>query len=367
MRKINILFITRNFPPQVGGLENFSFNLFHSLSKMHKLSLIKWSGSRKFLPAVFIYFLIKSYLILLLKKIDLVYLTDGVLSLLIPFLKIFKKPVAITIHGLDITFNNYFYQLLIPRFLNKADKIICVSKATKKECLKRGVFPQKIEVIPNGINDEFFLKEDKKILKERFEKRFNIKIKNKKIILSVGRLIERKGIHWFIKEVLPLILKNYSNFVYLVLGEGKLRRKIEEIIEEKDLKEYVVLLGRIKKEDLKLIYNIADVFVMPNIKVKGDLEGFGIVLLEAASCNLSIVASDIEGIKDALLEGRLGKLVKCYDSKAFSDEVLKILKGESFTGEDLRRLVKENFSWQEISKRYSEVFYYLINESSGSN
>ncbi|RLG12067.1 hypothetical protein DRN69_07080 [Candidatus Pacearchaeota archaeon] len=367
MKELNILFITRNFPPQVGGLENFSFHLFHSLSKMHKLSLIKWSGSKKILPAVFIYFLIKSYLILLLKKIDLVYLTDGVLSLLIPFLKIFKKPVAVTIHGLDITFNNYFYQLLIPYFLNKADKIICVSRATKKECLKRGVFPQKIEVIPNGINNEFFLKEDKKILKERFEKRFNIEIKNKKIILSVGRLVERKGIHWFIKEVLPLILKNYSNFIYLIVGEGKLKKKIEEITEEKDLKEYVILLGKIKKEDLKLVYNIADVFVMPNIKVEGDLEGFGIVLLEAASCNLSIVASDIEGIKDALLEGRLGKLVKFYDSKAFSDEILKILKGNSFTGEDLRRLVKENFSWQEISKRYSEVFYYLINESSCSN
>ena len=106
---------------------------------------------------------------------------------------------------------------------------------------------------------------------------------------------------------------------------------------------------------------------MPNIKVEGDLEGFGIVLLEAASCNLSIVASDIEGIKDALLEGRLGRLVKCYDSKGFSDEVLKILKGESFSREDLRRLVRENFSWQEISKRYSEVFYYLVNESSCSN
>ena len=367
MIKLNILFITRNFPPQVGGLENFSFNLFHSLFKMHKLSLIKWSGSKKILPAVFIYFLIKSYLILLLKKIDLVYLTDGVLSLLIPFLKIFKKPVAVTIHGLDITFNNYFYQLLVPYFLNKADKIICVSRATKKECLKRGVFPQKIEVIPNGIKDEFFLKEDKKNLKERFEERFNVKIKDKKIILSVGRLIERKGIHWFIREVLPLILKKYSNFIYLVVGEGKLKRDVEKIAEEKDLKEYVVLLGRIKKENLKLIYNIADVFVMPNIKVKGDLEGFGIVLLEAASCNLSIVASDIEGIKDVLLEGRLGKPVKCYDSKAFSDEVLKILKGNSFAGEDLRRLVKENFSWQEISRRYSEVFYCLINESSGSN
>ena len=362
MIKLNILFITRNFPPQVGGLENFSFNLFYSLSKIHKLSLIKWSGSKKFLPVVFIYFLIKSYLILLLKKIDLVYLTDGVLSLLIPFLKIFKKPVAVTTHGLDITFNNYFYQLLIPYFLNKADKIICVSRATKKECLERGVFSQKIEVIPNGINDEFFLKEDKKNLKERFEERFNIKIKDKKIILSVGRLIERKGIHWFIREVLPLILKKYSNFIYLVVGEGKLKRDVEKIVEEKGLKEYVVLLGRIKKEDLKLIYNIADVFVMPNIKVEGDLEGFGIVLLEAASCNLSIVASDIEGIKDALLEGRLGKPVECYDSKAFSDEILKILKGNSFAGEDLRRLVKENFSWQEISRRYSEVFFWLVNK-----
>ena len=358
--------MTRNFPPQVGGLENFSFNLFRSLSKMHRLSLIKWGGSKKFLPVVFIYFLIKNYLIFLLKKIDLIYLTDGVLSLLIPFLKIFKKPVVITVHGLDITFNNYFYQLLIPYFLNKADKIICVSKATKKECLKRGVFLQKIEVIPNGINDEFFLKEDKRILKEKFKKRFNIKINNKKIILSVGRLIERKGIHWFIKEVLPLILKNYSNFIYLIVGEGKLKRKIEKIIEEKDLKEYVVLLGRIKKEDLKLIYNIADVFAMPNIKVEGDLEGFGIVLFEAASCNLSIVASDVEGIKDALLEGRLGKLVECYDSEAFADETLKILQGGYLTGENLRRLVKENFSWEEISKRYSEIFY-LINESSGSN
>jgi len=69
MRKLNILFITHNFPPQVGGLESFSFYLFHSLSRMHKLSLIKWSDPKKNLHVVFIYFyfLIKSYLILLLK------------------------------------------------------------------------------------------------------------------------------------------------------------------------------------------------------------------------------------------------------------------------------------------------------------
>ncbi|OQX79677.1 MAG: hypothetical protein B6D56_06655 [Candidatus Omnitrophica bacterium 4484_70.1] len=357
---MNILFITRNFPPQVGGLENFSFNLFRSLPRENNLFLIKWSGSKKFLGLIFPYFLIKSYIIVLFKKIDLIYLTDGLLSLLIPFLKVSQKPIVITLHGLDITFKNRFYQLIIPHCFSWADKIVCVSKATKRECKKRGVGEKKIEIIPDGVEDKLWLKEDKKMLQKKFRRKFKIDVEEKKIILSVGRLIKRKGIHWFIEKSIPLLLGRYKNFIYLIVGEGVMEGYINEIIKKKNWQEYIVLLKGVDDEDLKLIYNIADVFVMPNIKVKGDMEGLGIVLLEAASCNLPIVASDIEGIRDALLEGKLGKLVKCYDSKAFAEEILKILQGKSPPKENLRKLVKKNFSWEKVSQRYNEVFYSIL-------
>ncbi len=356
---MRLLFITRNFPPQIGGLENFSFFLYSNLSKHLKVDLVKWNKSKKWLVIAFPYLLVKSLLILLCKQIDIIYLTDGAISPLLWFLRIFKKPIYITIHGLDITYNSKLYQKVIPKSVRLADKIICVSRATRKECLQKNISPLKLQVVPNGINDIFFINKPKKETKRCLEKTFKISIKNKQILLSVGRLIERKGIHLFIKNTLPLVLNKHPNLLYIIAGKGKMKKTINHLIRKKKLKDKVLLLDEINQEQLKLLYNSANIFIMPNIPVENDMEGFGIVAIEAASCKLPVIASDIEGIKDALLEGKAGILIPPQKHRLFTNEIINLISNETQRGKigkQARKLILNNFSWNKVTREYLIIF-----------
>ncbi len=349
---MKILFLTRVHPPVVGGLENQSFNLINNFKKINKetFTIINTKG-KKSLPLFIPYSFSKALYLIWKNKITHLHLSDGVLAaegFLIK--KLTRVKTAITIHGLDITYKNWIYQKIVPNSIKKLDKIICVSNHAKKQCIERGIPKSKITVIPNGVNsNEFILKDSQKNLKEKLSERLNIKLEDKKILLTTGRLVKRKGIGWFVNNVIP---KLDNNYIYLVSGDGKERRNIENVIAEKtDLAKKVILLGKTDFETLKLLYNSADLFIMPNIKIEGDMEGFGIVAIEAGSCGLPVIASGIEGIKDAVINGKTGWLVKENDIEAFVNKI----KAEPLDGNKVRETVSDNFDWQIISNKYAEV------------
>ncbi len=264
---MNILYLTRKYPPVKGGMEKINFYLSLNLKKIADIELIFWDKSQKWLLFFLFCFLIKSYYALLTKKIDIIHLGDGLLSPLGLILKkAFHVPVTVTIHGLDITWRFWFYQLLIPRCIARLDRIICVSAHTRKECLQRRIPEEKIVVIPNGVDaSEFYFHKDKEELRKILSEELKISLQDKKILLSVGRLVERKGFHWFTDKVFPEILKKRKNFLYLIVGEGQLRSRIEKDIEKNALVEKVFLLGEVSHQTLKLLYNASDLFIMPNI------------------------------------------------------------------------------------------------------
>jgi len=356
---MNILFITRKFPPVKGGMEKVAFDLYTHMLTISKVRLISYGGSSKFLPIVLPSFFARAAWNILTHKTDVVYLQDGLLSLLGVMLKIFGKPIAITIHGLDITYENHFYQYIIPKCVKKLDKIICISNATEEECIKRGIPREKITIIPNGISDEFYVNENKTVLKEQLANKINFSFNDKKILLSVGRLVERKGFHWFVKNVISGLLEKQSELVYIIVGDGKYRKEIEAIIAERGLQSYVKLLGGMDDETLKLLYNTCDIFVMPNIPVKGDIEGFGIVAIEAASCGVPVVASELEGIKDAIVNEKNGFLIEPYNAYDFNNIIFGLLdndyKKEMF-GKKSRRFTLENYNWRRIIEIYLRTF-----------
>lgn len=216
---MNILFITRKFPPMKGGMEKAAFELYNNLSKKSNVKLLSYSGPNSFLPLVLPYFLFRALWDLSTKRIDVIYLQDGLLSPLGVLFKFTGKSVAVTIHGLDIRYKNPLYQYVIPKCVKKLDKVICVSNMTKEECIRKGVSPDKIMVIHNGISDEYFIKEKNKELRKELNERINISIYSEKILLSVGRLIERKGIHWFVEKVMPRLIKENKKLIYIIVGE----------------------------------------------------------------------------------------------------------------------------------------------------
>jgi len=356
---MKVLFITRNFPPQKGGLERVAFHLYSYLKKDVEVVLLKWSGSRKLMFIVLPYFLIRAFWVVLTRRVNIVYLNEGFLSILGITLKPFKLPIVITIHGLDITYQNKLYQFIIPKCITRLDRVICISRATKRECIRRGIDEHKISVVPDGFRDEFYIDGDKKKLRRSFMEKHGLHVEDKKILLSVCRLIERKGIHWFVDKVIPILKNDCRDFIYLVVGDGPIREKIEDIISEQNLYNWIMLLGKVDDEKLKLLYNISDIFIMPNIPVEGDIEGFGVVMLEAASCKIPVVASNLEGIKDALLDGNIGILVPPLNIERFREEILNLCNDNNFRreyGEKARRLVFDNFEWGEITNKYLNIF-----------
>lgn len=357
---MRILYISRKHPPSVGGMEKVSYEIYTKLNKLADVKPLIWGGSNKWLFIVIPFFILKSIYILLTKKIDVIYLNDGSISPIILFLMVFRKPTTVTIHALDITYENRLYQLLIPICVKRASKVICVSNYTKNECNKRGILNDRMVVIKNGISDDFFIKNKNiKELRTKIEKIIGISLKNKKVIFSTGRLIERKGFHWFTMEVVPEILKKRKDFVYIIAGSGKFEENIKTAINENHLEEVVYMLGRVSDETLKMFYNSSDVFVMPNIKVEGDAEGFGLVALEAASCGLPVVASDLEGIKDALEDYKRGYLITQADKIKYANIINNLLEKDNINNSDLEKLrnnVLRNYNWDVTADRYLREF-----------
>lgn len=349
---MKILFLTRVHPPVIGGLENQSHNLVNNFKKINKETfvIVNTKGKKAlpwFLPIAYL----KALNLIKKEKITHLHLSDGLMAIIGAGLR--RKTgvkTIVTIHGLDITFQNKLYQKMVPKRINELDKVICVSENTKKECLKKGIDKNKIVVVSNGVNvNEFFLKESKKDLRENLSKEININLKNKKVLLTTGRLVKRKGVGWFVSNVMPELGNDY---VYLISGDGEEKENIEGAIKKHKLENKVYLLGKTGFKVLKLLYNSADLFIMPNIYVPGDVEGFGLVAVEAGSCGLPVVASNIDGIPAAVIEGKTGYLVKERSVEKFFE---KTKKAEKLNPEKIREIVKQKFSWEDIVKRYLEV------------
>ena len=168
--------------------------------------------------------------------------------------------------------------------------------------------------------------------------------------MTSGRLVKRKGVEWFVSNVMPKISKDY---VYLISGEGEEGESIRKSIEKNKLEDRVFMLGRTSHELLKLLYNAGDVFVMPNIHVEGDMEGFGIVMLEANSVGLPVVASKIEGIKDALKDKVTGLFA---EEKNTDDFIRKIKEAEKLNKNKMIEEVNRNFDWNEIAREFVGVW-----------
>lgn len=363
MKELSVLFITRRFPPSVGGMEKFAFDLSNALGKKTKLHLIKWGGSNKYIPILLIpWFFLCACWVLLTKKVDVIHMQDGVFSIWGVVLKyVFRKPMTVVIHGLDITHEGKLYQFLVPKALKRSDHVFCISNMAVDEVVNRGVTKDKVSFVPLGMTDDLYL-ENKMESRDKIINQLKLD-ENTQIILSNGRLIKRKGVAWFVVNVMPGLVKKYGKIVLVVSGDGPVRAEIEQAIKSNDLNAKVLLLGQTSDQILQDLYNGSDLFVMPNIKVEGDPEGFGRVVLEAALCELPVVATGIEGIVDAISDGKNGVLVKEKDSNAFERKILELLKDTKEAkqfGEKARQYTLLNFDWDNIANQYVDEYKKLL-------
>jgi phosphatidylinositol alpha-1,6-mannosyltransferase len=177
-----------------------------------------------------------------------------------------------------------------------------------------------------------------------------------KVLLTVGRLIERKGVAWFAEHVLPELP---DDVVYIVVGEGKECEVVRDAAARAGVSNRVRLLGCVPRELVAAAYRTADLFVMPNVPVPGDMEGFGLVALEAAASGVPVVASDLEGITEAVQHERNGLLVPPRSKDAYASTLNCLLalprEQRRHLGERFREYTLRNYGWDRAARRYLDV------------
>jgi len=184
------------------------------------------------------------------------------------------------------------------------------------------------------------------------------------VLLTVGRLVRRKGIAPFVSEALPLLAAKRRDWVYLIVGDGPERHAIEAIVESRGLSGHVRLLGRLNDRALKSAYALADLFVMPNVPVPNDPEGFGLVVLEAQASGVPVVAADLEGICEALGGKEDGTLIKPGDWSAFVEAINAWLDRDETVAdrEQRRQRTASRSAWSCVASQYIRVFREVTEE-----
>lgn len=246
------------------------------------------------------------------------------------------------------------YQPIKKRLLiwayRKADKIIAISNNTKREILK--VVPDlKIEVINHGVDFEKFQSND-------FELSPNI---YKPYILSVGTLKKRKGYEYSIKAFAQIAPK-FPDLKYVIVGQGPEYANLKSQISGLKLQERVIFLKDLSEEKLIGLYKNAELFILLPQDDNKDIEGFGLVFLEAAACGLPIVSSSGTSAEDAVLDGKNGLLVSPSDYLEAADAMDKILSDnnlrKSFSRESFN--FAKTMDWKKVVKNYISVYRKLI-------
>jgi phosphatidylinositol alpha-1,6-mannosyltransferase len=363
---MRLLFVSHSLPPEgrplenVGGMQRVAIDLHdtlaaHSGADVRMLVLRSGWNERGYSTPLFLARALREIRRLArAKEIDAVLFSSMLTATLSvplrPLLKRMNILSAAIVNGLDATTPTWPYPLIVRRAFRALDLVMPISRATEDACIARGLDPKKSKVISLGIRSDRFQQD-----RDRAEARHELEAKGhdgKLLLCSVGRLVPRKGVAWFIANVVPLLPEN---ILYLVAGEGPDRPRIEKLISDYRLERSVKLLGAITDEELETLYNGADLFLMPNVPVPNDMEGFGLVMLEAGMCGLPTVASNIEGIADVITEGRNGHLVTAEDPDSFREAIMRYYENPSLIeplSESAREYTTSRFGWSGVIDEY---------------
>lgn len=227
------------------------------------------------------------------------------------------------IHGEEVTARAQytFFGRSKQKYLNRADAVVAVSNFTRQVLIElTRTAPDKIEVVYNGVDlDRFRVTEPAPALIDKYG------IAGRRVLLSVGRLVPRKGIDKTL-EALPALLRRHADLHYIIVGSGPYRSRLEEMVSELGLTGRVTFTGPVDAGALTAHYALCDLFVLPNREMPdGDTEGFGLVFLEANACGKPVVGGRAGGVVEAVRDGHNGLLVDGNSVEAIGAAISRLL------------------------------------------
>lgn len=341
-----ILLITRNLPPLVGGMERLNWHMADELAKRAEVRVVGPVGSAALAPKhvqvleaplkPLVRYLVRARQLARHAaehwRPDIVIAGSGLTAPLArSATRRCNAHTAVYVHGLDVAAKNAIYRSLWLPAIRRMQRVIANSHATAEFCRTIGVSPDRIGIVHPGVTLP-----DPKINPQRVHDfRLRHALGGKPVLLSVGRLTDRKGLREFVAHCLPRIVARSPEAVLLIVGDSprqalhakaQTRESILAAATEAGVAGHIRFLGVITDYDeLGVIYAAADVHVFPVREIGGDPEGFGMVAVEAAAHGLPTVAFATGGIVDAVADGKSGRLVPPGDYATLSDVVLQTL------------------------------------------
>ena len=375
----SILLVTNDFGPRAGGIETFIIGL---LERMPRGEVIVYTSKqvgsesfdKKWLENFGVEVIRDSSKILLptpgviravrrvIKHSNIEKIWFGAAAPLAISARFFRvgnvnKIVALS-HGHEVWWSKVFpFNFAMKEISRSVDVLTFLGDYTGSVIGKHFKNKAKLVKIAPGIDINHFKPErdPSKVSAVRSE----LKIGSEPLILSVGRLVHRKGQDKLI-TAMPKILAKRPDTKLLFIGQGPRKAKLDSLVAKYGIEDSVIFLGSIAYADLPKYLNAADLFVMPSrSRLMGlEVEGLGIVYLEASACALPVIAGSSGGAPDALLDGRTGYVVDGMDIDQIANRVLSLIDNPKLAkqmGEAGRAWVESNWSWDIWFSAFNEL------------
>lgn len=381
MRKV--LLITRNLPPLTGGMERLNWHLAAELAVDFEVHVAGPEGCAAYLPQgvhsatmfrdrpvgrFVVQSLFRSLHTARHIQPHLIIAGSGVTAPhAVLAAKLTRARTLVYLHGLDIIAAHPLYQRGFLPFIRRCDAVLVNSQNTDCLAKKAGIEPARIKVLHPGVS----LPESSAAITEFRNLPVDMDVGERPILLSIGRLTARKGLVEFVDRALPKIVAAQPNVLLLIIG-GEADRKlvnastgigkaIRRAAIERGVDDHVRLLGRVDEPTLRQAYQISNLHVFPVRDLPGDVEGFGMVAVEAAAFGVPTVAFCTGGIADAVAHGKSGILIAPNDYAAMARTIIAYLhQPVSPSQADDCREFAQGFSWQYFGERLRQVCHRLI-------
>ncbi len=377
------LLITENFPPKSGGSGRWFWELYSRLPKEEYQVLAgHFEGDEAFDTKASIsisrtdlyspewgfastkglkfylsnFFKVRRYI----KKNNITHLhcgrvlPEGVIAWLINLFT--GMPYVCYVHGEDLeTAKSSREQYWIcGQVIKRAKTIICNSENSASLVAAFGQNAiAKTKVLHPGVDSSVFVPKPRDA--ETLQK---LNWVDKKVALTVGRLQARKGQDMMIKAI-PQIVKSIPNFLYAVVGDGDQKQVLIDLVEELGVQQHVQFLSEISDQKMIECYQQCDLFILPNRTIGQDIEGFGMVLVEAQSCGKPVIAGDSGGTKETMIVGETGFIVDATNSTKIASHVTELMisqKALEDIGSNGRTHVLLNLDWKVLVNKGKELF-----------
>ena len=375
-----ILFVTNDFGPRAGGIESFVMGLIeHSTHSSITVYTSSQGDTREYdasWQADFGVKVIRDRAKILLptprishslsrviKELEIEVVTFGAAAPL-AFMSAAlrragaKRVIALT-HGHEVWWAKVFpFSLIMRRIGSTTDVLTYLGEFTRSaisRSLTPGAASAMVKIAP-GIDTEHFSPVDSSQLKT------SLGLSGKKIIVSVGRLVHRKGQDKLI-ESMAAIVQEIPNAHLLLVGEGPYRTHLANLVQKHHLEDCVTFIGRIQFAQLPSYLCVGDIFAMPSrSRFAGlEVEGLGIVYLEASACGLPVIAGASGGAPDAVIDGVTGVVVDGLNSGAIAVAAIQMLNDpiqSRIMGLEGRRWVEENWRWKIWADEFAKLLRY---------